>query len=648
MPVQESHSSRGAIRFSTFEVDLRAGELRKHGIRLKLQDQPFRLLEILLERPGELVTREELQRRIWPSDTFVDFDRGLNNAVKRLREALADSAEQPRYIETLPKRGYRFIAEIQPANGNGAHASTVEASLEPKGSPNEKTPRSAVPRNIVLTIASSVALLLVLALVLRAEGLWGRLTGKSRTPAIHSIAVLPLQSLSSDPSQEFFANGVTDALITDLAQISSLKVISRTSTARYRNTNKSLPEIARELGVEGIIEGTVQQSGDRVRITTQLIHGPTDTHVWAKSYERNSRDVLALEQDVANAITGEIRATVTPSERARLSRTRSVSLRALQAYLQGRYHFEKADAASDRADAEPTLSQELATARQFFEQAIREDPDYAQGYVGLAATWGGRPVSENGPEKAHTLLRKALEIYPDLAEAHEALATLDVLRLWRWSEVEPEYKRAIELNPNYAEAHARYGEYLDMMGRFDEGMKEFLLAQELDPGHNFNPNPFYRRRQYDRAIEIDQNEVRRQAFGFWSHANLAFDLDGAGRHDEAAQEWAETLRMLGYTEIADAMDRELARAGYKGALRLLTEALEARAAHGASPPAFFPALMYGFLGDKDRAFWWLEQGYRDRDASFSALNADPCWDPIRSDPRFVDLVRRVGLPAPEN
>jgi TolB-like protein/DNA-binding winged helix-turn-helix (wHTH) protein len=647
MPVQEAHPSRGVIRFSAFEADLRAGELRKHGVRLKLQDQPFRLLGILLERPGELVTREELQGRIWPSDTFVDFDRGLNNAVKRLREALADSAEQPRYIETLPKRGYRFIADIQPVNGSVAHANAPESLVEAGISSAKETPKVGRSK-LVMTTAAAALLLLGLALLLRAEGLWGRLAGKSRTPAIHSIAVLPLQSLSSDPTQEFFAGGVTDALITDLAQIGSLKVISRTSTSRYRNTNKSLPEIAAELGVEGIVEGTVQQSGDRVRVTTQLIHGPTDTHLWAKSYERNSQDVLALEQDIANAITNEIRATLTPGERARLSRTRSVSLRALQAYLQGRYHLEKADAAGDRADAEPTQSQELATARQFFEQAIREDSDYAQGYVGLAATWGGRPVSENGPEKAHALLRKALEIYPDLAEAHEALATLDVLRLWRWPEVEPEYRRAIELNPNYAEAHARYGEYLDMMGRFEEGMKEFLRAQELDPGHNFNPNPFYRRRQYDRAIEIDQNEVRRQAFGFWSHANLAFDLDGAGRHDEAAQEWAEMLRMLGYTEIADAMDRERARTGYKGALRLLTEALEARTAHGDPPPAFFPAMMYGLLGNKDRAFWWLEQGYRDRDASFSALNADPCWDPIRSDPRFTDLVRRVGLPVPQD
>jgi TolB-like protein/DNA-binding winged helix-turn-helix (wHTH) protein len=648
MPVpEESHPSRGVIRFGSFELDLRAGELYKHGIRLKLQDQPFRLLEILLERPAEVVTREELQRRIWPSDTFVDFDRGLNNAVKRLREALTDSAEEPRYIETLPKRGYRFIAKIQPPdipemNGVGTAATDVpgERGVPPAG----ETSRRIVPRMTVLTIASAVLLAISLVFLVRADSVWGHLMDRWSTPAIHSIAVLPLQSLSNNPNQEFFADGITDALITDLAQIRSLKVISRTSTARYQKTSKSLPEIARELNVEGIVEGTVQQFGDRVRITTQLIHGPTDTHLWARSYERNSQDVLALEQDVANAITDEIRATVTPNEKARLSRQRSVSLSSLQAYVQGKYHLERADASAYRADAEPTSSQELATARKFLEQAVRGDPEYAQAYVGLAETWGGRPMSENGPDKAQALLQKALELDPDLAEAHEALATLDVLRQWKWSEAEIEYRHAIELNPSFAEAHARYGEYLDMMGRFDEGMKEFLRAQELDPGHNFNPNPFYRRRQYDRAIEIDENEVRRQAFGFWSHANLAYDFDGAGRHEEAAQQWGEMLRMLGYTELADAMQRELPRRGYRGALRTLTEGLETRAARGTPPPAFFPAMMYGMLGENDRAFNWLEQGYRDRDASFSGLNVDPCWDPLRSDPRFADLVRRVGLP----
>lgn len=636
MPVQETSPSRGAIRFSSFEVDVRAGELRKHGHRIRLQDQPFRVLQILLEHPGEVVTREELQHQIWPSDTFVDFDRGLNNAVKRLREALADSAEQPRYIETIPKRGYRFIAPVT-ANGNGVNEERAAAPPTEVAKHAEKQVfGSRGLHKAIYAIAAATVLLLLLLLSLRLEGFRDRVLGKPVAASIRSIAVLPLQNLSGDPNQEYLADGMTEELITDLAQIGSLKVISRTSTKRYRNTSKSLPEIARELNVEGIVEGSVQQSGGRVRITTQLVHGPSDSHIWARSYERDLQNVLALEQDVAHAIVEEIRATITPREKARLSRNRSVSLRSLQAYLQGRYHYEQADSLSFRKDSQPARDKELATAREFFEQAIHDDPEYAQAYVGLASTW-----EDNEKQKAE--LRKALELDPDLAEAHEALATLDVLGLWNWPEAEAEYKRAIELNPNFSEAHARFAEYLDSFLRFDEGMNEFLRAQELDPGHSFNPNPFYRRRQYERAIEMDRNDISRHAFGFWAHANLAYDYEAAGMHDEAALQWEEVMRMLGYTEIAQGMHRALLQSGYKGAYRALTDSLEAADKRGSPIPAFFPATFYGMLGEKNRAFAWLERGYREHDASFAGLNVDPCWDPLRSDPRFTDLVHRVGL-----
>lgn len=636
MPVQETSPSRGAIRFSSFEVDVRAGELRKHGHRIRLQDQPFRVLQILLEHPGEVVAREELQRQIWPSDTFVDFDRGLNNAVKRLREALADSAEQPRYIETIPKRGYRFIAPVT-ANGNGVNEERAAAPPTEVAKHAEKQVfGSRGLHKAIYAITAATVLLLLLLLSLRLEGFRDRVLGKPVAASIRSIAVLPLQNLSVDPNQEYLADGMTEELITDLAQIGSLKVISRTSTKRYRNTSKSLPEIARELNVEGIVEGSVQQSGGRVRITTQLVHGPSDSHIWARSYERDLQNVLALEQDVAHAIVEEIRATITPREKARLSRNRSVSLRSLQAYLQGRYHYEQADSLSFRKDSQPARDKELATAREFFEQAIHDDPEYAQAYVGLASTW-----EDNEKQKAE--LRKALELDPDLAEAHEALATLDVLGLWNWPEAEAEYKRAIELNPNFSEAHARFAEYLDSFLRFDEGMNEFLRAQELDPGHSFNPNPFYRRRQYERAIEMDRNDISRHAFGFWAHANLAYDYEAAGMHDEAALQWEEVMRMLGYTEIAQGMHRALLQSGYKGAYRALTDSLEAADKRGSPIPAFFPATFYGMLGEKNRAFAWLERGYREHDASFAGLNVDPCWDPLRSDPRFTDLVHRVGL-----
>jgi len=639
--MEKASSQTRSVRFGSFELDLRAGELREQGVKIKLQEQPFQILAVLLENPGQVVTREELRSRLWPSDTFVDFDHSLNKAINKLREALGDSAENPRFVETLPRRGYRFIGQLSNRAVSLPAQSFEEAA--------EKSPPTATPKkrqHLVLGLtATACAAAIALLLGVNVAGLRDRVTGRAHGPTIQSLAVLPLANLSNDPSQEYFADGMTDALITELSQIASIKVISRTSVMPYRGTDKPLSQIARELGVDGIVEGTVQRSGDQMRITAQLIYAPGDRHVWAKSYERGSQNVLALEQDVAQAIAEEIRATLTPREKARLARIRPISFSSLQAYLQGRYHWEQADGMAYQKDLFLSQLKELATAREFFEQAIREDPGYAQAYVGLAKTWRDRPVAENGPEKADALLRKALVLDPDLAEAHETLATLDVLRQWRWSEAEREYRRAIELNPNYAEAHARFAEYLDMMLRFDEGMKEFVRTQELDPGHSFQPNPFYRRRQYDRAIQLDQNEVKRHAFGFWSHVDLAFDYDGAGRHDEAAQQWEEVMRMLGYTDIADAMHRGLARSGYKGAIRALTAGLEAEDARGASPPAFFPAIMYGLLGEKDRAFAWLERGYRERDAAYSALNVDPCWDPLRSDPRFRDLLRRMNFPS---
>ncbi len=627
--------SDATVRFGVFELEMRAGELRKHGIRIKLQEQPFQVLQILLEKPGEVVTREELQQRLWPSHTFVEFDKGIYNAIKRLRETLGDSAERPHFVETLAKRGYRFIGEVNQAPKSASNGNAEVVRSEAKRKP---------PRKLRVVAVLGICVAALVAVVLGIPGLRDRLFGAQHVPHIRSLAVLPLANLSSDASQQYFSDGLTDALITELAHIGSIKVVSRTSVMPYRNPGKPLSQVAAELGVDGIVEGTVQRVEDRIRVTAQLIYAPADQHLWAKTYERGSRDVLALQQDVAHDIAQEIQAKLTAQERAHLARVRPVSLQSLQAYLQGRYHSEQADQLRWRKGAAQAEHRELAVAREFFHQALREDPSYAQAYVGLAHTWLDQPVTEKGPDNADVMLRKALELDPDLAEAHEALATLDVLRQWRWSEAENEYKRAIELNPNFANAHARYAEYLDCMMRFEEGMKEFLRAQELDPGHDFNPNPFWRRRQFDRAIEMDQSEIKRHAFGFWAHVNLAFDYDAANRHDEAAQKWEDVLRMLGFEQIADVMHQGLLQSGYRGSLRALAAGMEALDARGEPPAAFFAGMVYGILGDKDRAFQWLERGYRERSQAYSALNVDPSWDPLRSDPRFQDLVRRMNFP----
>jgi TolB-like protein/DNA-binding winged helix-turn-helix (wHTH) protein len=602
------------------------------GKTVHLEPKVMLVLVCLAGRAGETLTKDQLLETVWP-DTFVTDD-VLTRCISELRRAFEDDPKEARFIQTIPKRGYRLVAPVVTVKGQ-TEAGVAKVSQETK-----PWSRAVVFGAIGLILIGGVtALWWVIP-----EGPRDRALGRNASPKIRSLAVLPLTNLSADQEQAFFSDGMTDALTTELSQISSIKVISRTSANLYRKTDKPMAQVARELGADGIVEGTVQRSGNRVRISAQLIYAPEDRHLWANSYERDSGNILALQQDVARAIAEEIRATLTPRERARLARRgRPLSLSALEAFLQGQYHAEQAEGLAYRRGSSSAHLEELESARTFYEQAVQEDPAYAQAYVGLAGTWRDLPVSDGGPVKAETLLRKAIELDSELAEAHEALATLDVLRLWRWTEAEQEYKIAIQLNPNSAEAHARFAEYLDCMKRFEEGMNEFFKAQELDPGHSFQPNPFYRRRQYDRAIQVDEGEVKRQAFGFWSHMDLAFDYDAAGKRAEGAREWEEVMRELGYSDLADAMHHGMQESGFQGALKALVAGLEAADARGERPPSFFPAMLYGQLGQKDRAFYWLERGYGERSAAYSALNVDPCWDPLRSDPRFNSLVRRVGL-----
>jgi TolB-like protein/DNA-binding winged helix-turn-helix (wHTH) protein/Tfp pilus assembly protein PilF len=631
------------IHFGAFELDSASGDLRKHGIKIKLQEQPLQILQQLLEHPGEVITREELQRHIWPADTFVDFDHGLYSAVQRLRDALGDTAETPRYIETLPRRGYRFIASI--TNGNGVEPTAAGVTVIPAS----VVPERAAPRRRLsipmLVGACAIVVALFVALASRGGNLRERLLGRPAVPPIRSIAVLPLQNLSSDPNQEYFADGMTDALITDLAQIGSLKVISRTSTMRYKKSDKTLPEIARELNVDGIVEGTVQRSGDRVRITAQLIHGPSDKHLWADSYERDVRNVLSTEGEIAGAIADQIQAKLTPEQGARLASVRPVNLKAFEAYLQGNYHVRLARDVEYRNGQQETEQSELRTARDFFQKAISEDPNYAPAYVGLSQTWFGRSITEGGPEKEREALQRALQLDPALAEGHFHLGYLEFLRFWNWSSSEREIKRAIELNPNLADAHAGYSDFLDSMGRFDEGMREYLRAQELDPGHYApQPNPFFTRRQFDKAIEMDRNDIARHAFGMYPHWDLAQNYEAKGMHDEAVKEWEIAMRMLGYEDIANAMHRGFMAGGYKGALKEWILGMEVAHAQGIDIPSFVLAEVYSYLGDRDHALGWLEIAYKERDPALQGLKVDPNWDNLRSDPRFQDLQRRMNFP----
>lgn len=633
-------TSQGAIRFGDFDVDLHSGELRKHGTRIKLQVQPFQVLQVLLEHPGGLVTREELQKRIWPADTFVDFDHGLNNAVKKLREALGDDAEKPRFIETLSKRGYRFIGTIQ----NGAPAAAPQDAAV-VGAPTETTAREPNRKGFLWAPAVGLAVVaaLVLLLLLNTGGMRDRLFGKSTAPRIQSLAVLPLQNLSNDPEQEYFSDGMTDALITNLAQIRSLKVISRISSMQYKQTKKSLPEIARELNVDGIVEGTVQRSGDRVRITAQLIHGTTDKHLWANSYERNLSDVFALERDLTQEIARAIQAQVeTPSPRP-VAQPRAVNLTALEAYFQGNYHLNR-EGRGGAGDEDTTK------AAEYFQQAIAVDPSFARAYLGKAQAYGSfyRQSSEN-LVIARKAVQRAIDLDPTLSDAWVELGDIHCYHDWDWPSAETEYRRAIALNPNNTWAHHELGDFLSVMGRLDEALKEYQIAQERDPTQEYLSLIIYLRGDHDRAIELLRREIESHPDEGWSHLTLHRWLAVKGMHTESVQELEKGLALFGFPEIAARVHRAFASSGYKAAM---LEAAKQFEQLQATDKVFFPMMIaqfYAGMGDKDRAFYWLEQAYQHRDRiggdfGLELVRLEPMLDPLRSDPRYDDLMRRVGLP----
>ncbi len=458
------------VRFGTYEVSLQSGEVRKSGMRIRVQQQPMKLLEILLERPGEVVSREELRGRVWTNESFGDFDQALNIAIAKLRSALEDSAENPRFIETLPKRGYRFIADVSVVDADPHPKKPASSAGELPGSQEEKTGAGHEIQGAGLTIAPVahkrrlwptrrviLALALVLSLPILAVWLF-RSRGHAPT-GIRSLAVLPLDNLSGDASQDYFADGMTDELITDLAQISALRVISRTSVMVYKGARKPLPQIARELNVDAVVEGTVLRSGDQVRITAQLIDASTDKHLWSQSYEGELRDTLALQNRVARAIADQIRINLTPQEQAALKNVKVVNPEAYESYLKGRYFWNKRTADG------------LKVALAYFNQAIEEDPKYAQAYSGLADTYallGDWQYAVMTPKeafpKAKAAAIKALELDSTLGEAHNSLAfVLDGFD-WDLDSGGKEFRRAIELNPGYATAHHWYAWHLSLLG----------------------------------------------------------------------------------------------------------------------------------------------------------------------------------------
>ena len=619
------------IRFGSFEADLHSQELRRLGTLLRLPSQSFQVLQMLLERRGTLVTRDELRAVLWPSDTFVDFDHGLHAAVNRLREALGDSADSPRWIETLPRRGYRFIAPVE-RSPDSAEAAVVD---------HQKRPNPIFQRRwiaIVLLVPIMIGAVTALLLGLNVRGWRDRVFMRSPKPQIQALAVLPLANLSGDPEQEYFADGMTDSLITELGKISSPRVISRQSIMQYKGSKKGLPEIARELNVNAVLEGAVEHYGERVKITVHLAQASPERQLWAQEYDRSIRDVLSLQGEIARAIADEIQVKLTPEERTRLAVSRSVNPEAQDDYLQGLYFASKSTELG------------LQTAIAHFKTAIEKEPTYAPAYAELALAYfwlgnpdqGGPSARETNPQ-AKAAVTKALELDSSLARAHLALGLILLNPGWDWSGAENQYRIALKLNPSCADCHIVYGILLAGLGRNDEAIAQINQAIELDPLSNdyrgWLAMIAFLSRQYDLSIKLSENLSDDWAMdvGSLCYAMKKMYPEAIAASEKPVARHGRQTGDLRFLALVYGL------AGRKSETKKIISELKERSRHHYVFPSDF-AYAYLGLGDKDQALTYLEQAYEEQDPALFWLKMSPIFDPLRSEPRFQELLRRVNFP----
>ncbi|MGA3241693.1 MAG: winged helix-turn-helix domain-containing protein [Bryobacteraceae bacterium] len=641
-----------AYRFGPFEIRTPTRELYKYGTRLKLRPQPFLILQVLAQRAGEVVTRDELRQMLWRGETFVDFEQGLNTSINELRRALSDSASAPRYVETLPKLGYRLIAPVQeapaPLRAASAEAqspvtATVAAPEPSEQAPSEQAPPARGARSRLLWLLLAVSATIVAA---SAYLLWQRARVRFEpSGGAILLAVLPFENLTGDAAQDYLSDGLTEEMIAQLGRINPARVgvIARTSVMHYKHTQERVAKIGEELGVQYVLEGSLRRQQDRVRVSAQLIRVRGETHAWAREYDRQLGDLLALQAEIAREISDEIQLafgagrTQPPLKRPALSPQQSA---AYDLYLQGLYFWNKRTA------------NDFWRAIGYFQQAIAKDPSHAPSYAGLADCYAlmGGYTSESRPDymvKARAAALRALEIDPDLPEAHTVLAVIVQNYDRDWQTSENEYRRAIQLNPGYAMAHHWYAEHLGYLGRFDEAFRESERARQLDPlsliiaaDHGFL---LLYSRQYDRALEkcrsvldLDPHFGRAagcvlrvyEAKGMLEEALTRFAPDRRIPSDEAWY-WSELAYVYGRSG-----ERSTAERALQSALRINRP--------GQTDPAGFVVAYIG-LDRKDQAFLWLEKAYAQHSNAMTALKVDPIYDPLRGDPRFEQLLHRVGL-----
>jgi TolB-like protein/DNA-binding winged helix-turn-helix (wHTH) protein/Flp pilus assembly protein TadD len=639
------------VRFGAFEADLSSSELLKHGIRIKIQDQPFQILALLVERPGMLVPREELRKKLWAEDTFVDFDAGLNAAIRRLRDALNDSADEPRYIETLPRHGYRFIASVETvpdptptpceeASHEAGSANPVQQSTLPPSVFSGINPAPMASNRMPWVLGLGTASVLAVVTVLLAPAWRAQLFSTHAATGIHSIAVLPLQNLSGDPNQEYFADGMTDALITNLAEIGSLRVISRTSAMQYKGSRKTLPEIAKELNVDAIVEGSVVRSEDRVRIDAQLIRADNDFRLWGKSYERKINDILILQSDVVHSIAKEIEITLSAGQTSTHTTAQSVNPEAYEAYLKGAYFYQGSE--------EGVGSEEgLEKAIKYYRKSIDLDPNYVpanlglgQAYAMMAFVGGGDMPPAEAWAKSETFLAKSLELDPNSSLAHALIGMNRLIRHCDRAEAERELDLALKLDPNDIGALDYHSYFLLRVGRGEEALAEKKRVLEHDPVSVITNSEYglYLRElgRIDEAIQQFQNTLELDP-------NSAVALQRLSRCYAAKHEYEQAVPLLEKALAIEDVDGRrgllgsfYAHAGKPSKARAVIAELKELSKQRHVCPSLI-ASIYALLGEKDQAIAWL--GKAQKDDSPSPSDAD--FDSLRSDPRFVAIEARL-------
>jgi TolB-like protein/DNA-binding winged helix-turn-helix (wHTH) protein/Tfp pilus assembly protein PilF len=618
------------FRFGPFEIDPQTGELRKGRIKVRLQGQTAEVLLMLLQRPGELITREEFRQKLWPEGTFVDFEHGLNVAINRLRARLRDTADNPRFIETLTGRGYRFIAPV--------------TSLEQEGPAGGVSPMPSLQHGGTLPwkrkrfLAVALGLLTLAVAGIYASRKWNHpRPGRSRT----MLAVLPVQNLTGETDHDYISDGLTEEMIAQLGSLNprQLGVIGRTSSMVLKQTTKTIDQIGRELGVDYILESSIRGSGDHLRVTAQLIRTTDQTHVWVGNYDRAVRDIVAVQDEISHAVADKIRLTLAAPQGGRLVTVGGMKAEAYQDYLRGRFLWNQ------------RTQEGFLKARSYFEQAIEKDPGHPLGYAGLADAYLGLsdydvlPAKEAIP-RSKAAARKAIEMDDSVAEAHATLASSLCEFDWDVPAAESEFRRAIAINPSYATAHQWYAECMLWVGRISESEPEFKRAKELDPLSPIITRneglPLFIGRRYNAYLDFCHRALLVDSTFWGNHFALAWTYELKKDLPRAIAEFETAHRLFESSLTLAHLAHVYAGAGRRRDAEDVLARLKAISKQR-YVPAVHIAMVFEGLGDKEEAFRWLDKAYDERYWWMIMLKTDPRWDSLRSDPRFHNLLRRVGL-----